>query len=71
MSQCGSQDGTSDKAKALLAFLRTLEFVTEEKVEFALTDEHQALLEERRTNRMTGKTRADNWDDVKESLGKN
>ena len=66
-----SIDGTSDKAKALLEFLRTLEFVTKEKVEFALTDEHQALLEERRTNRMTGKTRADNWDDVKESLGKN
>lgn len=59
-----SIDGTSDKAKALLEFLRTLEFVTEEKVEFALTDEHQALLEERRTNRMTGKSKTYSWDEV-------
>ena len=59
-----SIDGTSDKAKALLEFLRTLEFVTKEKVEFALTDEHQAALEETKTNLLTGKSKTYSWDEV-------
>lgn len=65
-----SIDGTSDKAKALLEYLRTLEFVKEELDEFELTDIHRDILEERRTNRMTGKSQTYSWDEVKDSLGK-
>ncbi len=64
-------DGTSQKAQALLEFLRTLEFVQEETSnEFGLTERHLAILEERRNNRTSGKSKTYSWEEVKESLGK-
>jgi len=63
-------DDSSDQAQALLDFLRTLEFVKEEENEFVLTDEHLAILQERRNNRMSGKSQTHSWSEVKDSFGK-
>lgn len=59
-------DDSNDKAKALLDFLRTLEFVKEDNKEFVLTEKHLAILEERRSDRLSGKTQTHSWDDVKD-----
>ncbi|PHR22263.1 MAG: hypothetical protein COA38_18240 [Fluviicola sp.] len=59
-------DDSNDKAKALLDFLRTLEFVKEDNNEFVLTEKHLAILEERRSDRLSGKTQTHSWDDVKD-----
>jgi hypothetical protein len=64
-----SIDESSDKAIALLEYLRTLEFVKEENTEFVLTDKHKEILHERRANRMSGKSKSYSWDEIKESLG--
>lgn len=62
-------DDSSDKAQALLEFLRTLEFVVEEENEFALTNEHKAILEERRANHLSGKSKSYTLNEVLDSLG--
>ncbi len=62
-------DDSSDKAQALLQFLRTLEFVKEDKSDFVLTDEHLAILEERRVNHLSGKSKSYTLDEVLDSLG--
>lgn len=59
-------DDSNEKAKALLEFLRTLEFVKEDSSEFVLTEQHLEILEERRSDRMSGKTQTHSWDDVKD-----
>ena len=66
-------DTSSDKAKALLQYLRTLDFVREENElnDTVLTEKHMAILENRRNNRMSGKSKTYSWDDVKNSLGSN
>jgi len=64
-------DSSSEKAKALLYFLRTLDFVKEEdNNDFMLTEEHMTILKERRNNRMSGKSKTYSWDEVKDSIGK-
>lgn len=63
-------DDSSRKGKALLEYLLTLDFVKEESDEFALTKEHKKILEERRSNRMSGKSKTFSWDEAKDSLGK-
>ncbi|MDG1331433.1 MAG: addiction module protein [Crocinitomicaceae bacterium] len=65
-----SIDGSSDKAKALLEYLRTLEFVKEESSDYVLTDEHRNILEDRRANRMSGKSQTYSWDETKNSIQK-
>lgn len=62
-------DDSSDKAQALLQFLRTLEFVKEDNGDFVLTDEHLAILEERRANHLSGKSKSYTLDEVLDSLG--
>jgi hypothetical protein len=65
------QDG---KALAFLNFIQSLDFVTiksEESAkekEFVLSDEQLNLLEERRNDRMQGKTQTYSWDEVVSSL---
>lgn len=63
-------DDSNNEAKALMEYLRTLEFVKEDNNEYVLTEEHLAILEERRNNRMSGKSTTYSWEEVKESLGK-
>ena len=65
------QDG---KALAFLNFIQSLDFVTinsEESAnekEFVLSDEQLNLLEERRNDRMQGKTQTYSWEEVVSSL---
>ena len=65
------QDG---KAIAFLNFIQSLDFVTinsEESAnekEFVLSDEQLKLLEERRNDRMQGKSQTYSWDEVVSSL---
>jgi hypothetical protein len=62
------------KALAFLNFIQSLDFVTinsEESAkekEFVLSDEQLNLLEERRNDRMQGKTQTYSWDEVVSSL---
>ena len=62
-------DGTSEKAKAWLEFLRTLEFVNEDKNNFVLTDAHLEILNERRQNHLSSKSKSYTLDEVMDSLG--
>ena len=67
------QDG---KALAFLNFIQSLDFVTinsdesTNKKEFVLSDEQLNLLEERRNDRMQGKSQTYSWDEVVSSLNK-
>ena len=61
-------DDSSEKAKALLEFLRTLDFVKEDSKQ-NLTKEHMAIAEQRRANRMSGKSKTYSWNDIKDSIG--
>jgi hypothetical protein len=62
------------KALAFLNFIQSLDFVTinsEESAkekEFVLSDEQLNLLEERRNDRMQGKSQTYSWDEVVSSL---
>ncbi|NOQ70684.1 MAG: hypothetical protein GQ574_01710 [Crocinitomix sp.] len=70
MTHTSDIDTSSKKAKALLEYLRTLEFIKEENHDgFVLTDEHTKILEQRRENRMNGTSKTHAWDDVKNNLG--
>ena len=65
------QDG---KALAFLNFIQSLDFVTinsdesAKEKEFVLSDEQLNLLEERRNDRMQGKTQTYSWEEVVSSL---
>lgn len=63
-------DDSTSKGKSLLEFLLKLDFVKEAESEFVLTDEHLKILEERRKNHLSGKSKSYSWDEVKKSLGK-
>jgi hypothetical protein len=63
-------DDSTSKGKALLQYLLTLDFVEIEKDEFVLTEEHVKILDERRENHLSGKSKSYSWDEVKNSLGK-
>jgi hypothetical protein len=64
------------KALAFLNFIQSLDFVTinsEESAkekEFVLSDEQLNLLEERRNDRMQGKSQTYSWDEVVSALNK-
>lgn len=62
-------DTSSEKAQALLSFLRTLDFVKEEKnyPENKLTQEHENIVGERRVERMTGKSKTVDWETVRKN----
>jgi hypothetical protein len=67
-------DIQDEKALAFLNFIQSLDFVTinsEESAkekEFVLSDEQLNLLEERRNDRMQGKSQTYSWDEVVSSL---
>lgn len=66
-------DDSNSKAKALLDFLKTLEFVkvdSESSDEFVLTERHIEILEERRANHLSGKSKSHSWEEVQAALGK-
>lgn len=65
-----SIDESSDKAVALLEFLRTLDFVKEETPDFVLTDENKEILRERRANHISGASKSYTLEEVMNSLGK-
>jgi hypothetical protein len=62
-------DLTNPKAKAFLDYIKTLDFITVDATEiqtYVLTDEHLQILEERRDNRLSGKSTSSSWDEVKD-----
>ena len=62
-------DISNPKAKAFLEYIKTLEFVIidrAESQEFTLTEEHLQILNERRTDRLTGNSKTSSWEEVKE-----
>jgi tRNA G37 N-methylase TrmD len=63
-----SIDESSEKALALLQYLRTLEFVKEETPEFTLSDEHKKILQERRVNYVAGNGKTYSLKEVMDSL---
>ena len=64
-------DDSTSKGKAFLNYILTLEFVeVVDKGQFTLTEEHLKILDERRKNHLSGKSKSFSWDEVKNSLGK-
>lgn len=62
-------DSSNPKVTAFLNYIRTLDFVKEDKVEnqeFVLTEEHLEILNERRTDRLEGKSKTHSWEEVKD-----
>ncbi len=64
-------DDSNNKGKALLAYLRTLDFVKVEKDESLLTAKQLKILDERRKSHLSGESKSSSWDEVKNALGKN
>ena len=62
-------DDSTSKGKALLEYLLTLDIVKVDNSDFVLTERHREILEERRENRMSGKSQTYSWEEVKSSLG--
>lgn len=62
-------DDSTSKGKALLEYLLTLDFVKADDSDFVLTERHREILNERRENRMSGKSKTYSWEEVKNSLG--
>lgn len=62
-------DDSTSKGKALLEYLLTLDFVKAHDSDAVLTERHAEILNERRENRMSGKSETYSWEEVKNSLG--
>lgn len=60
------EDATSPSAKAFLKYIKTLDFIktTPKTNEFVLTPEHLEQLNQRRNNRMEGKSTTHSWEDT-------
>lgn len=63
-------DDSTSMGRALLEYLLTLDFVKASDSDFVLTEKEREILEERRDNRMTGKSKTYSWNEVKNSLEK-
>jgi len=61
-------DDSTNKGKALLEYLFTLDFVKADESDFVLTERHREILNERRENRISGKSKTYSWEEVKKSL---
>lgn len=62
-------DSSNPFAKSLIDFLATLDFVKHENnsvSEFELSDEQLEIINERRENRISGKSTTHSWDEVKD-----
>ncbi len=61
-------------AKSIVDFLKTLDFVHEEKIDnagiFGLTDEHQQIIEQRIANHLSGESKSYTWEEVKANARK-
>ncbi|MCB0477422.1 MAG: hypothetical protein KDC84_04630 [Crocinitomicaceae bacterium] len=62
-------DDSTEKSKELLEYLSTLDFVQEEINSYTLTDDQISIVEERRMNRQSGKSKSKSWEEVKKDLG--
>ncbi|MEZ4937262.1 MAG: hypothetical protein R2799_06680 [Crocinitomicaceae bacterium] len=62
-------DDSTEKSKELLEYLSTLDFVREEKKSYTLSDDQISIVEERRMNRQSGKSKTKSWEDIKKDLG--
>lgn len=63
-------DDSSSRGKALLNYILTLDFVEVDQDDVVLTEEQLKILDERRVNHISGKSKSYSWDEVKSSLGK-
>lgn len=60
-------DTSDPAAKAFMAYIRTLSFIREDTsadMEYALSQENIEILEERRNDRLEGKSQVHSWEDV-------
>lgn len=64
MKHLFSIDDSSQDAQALLIYLRSLKFVKEESSGNELTDEHLAILNERKANYLSGKSETFSIDEI-------
>lgn len=60
-------DDSTDKGKALLEYLATLDFVYEEENTYTLSEEQISIVEERRENRVKGKSKTHSWDKIRKN----
>jgi hypothetical protein len=63
-------DDSCSRGKALLNYILTLDFVEVDHDDMVLTEEQSKILDERRRNHISGKSKSYSWDEVKNSLGK-
>jgi len=61
-------DDSSDKAKAFIAYLKTLDFVSFEEQDIQLSDEQWNILEQRKKEHQAGKLSFRPWEEVKKEL---
>ena len=65
-------DPSNIKAKALLGYIRTLDFIkiqeTEASKEYSLSDEQISILEERKEEHIKGRSKLYSWEDVKKQI---
>lgn len=62
-------DTTSAEAKALVDYLRTLDFIQEENTSsYKLTEKQIQIVEERREKYISGKDKGSTWEEVTERI---
>ncbi|MCE3294990.1 MAG: hypothetical protein K0R65_704 [Crocinitomicaceae bacterium] len=64
-------DTSNPKAKAFLEYIKTLDFISvepNETEEFKLSSEHLKILNQRRENRLSGKSQTFSWEDVQKTV---
>jgi hypothetical protein len=63
-------DDSTKKGKALLDYIKTLDFVEVEKDEYQLSDDQLKIIEERREKYLSGESNSETWEIVKKKLNK-
>jgi hypothetical protein len=63
-------DDSTKKGKALLDYIKTLDFVEVEKNEYQLSDDQLKIIEERREKYLSGESNSETWEIVKKKLNK-
>lgn len=62
-------EDTNPFSKSVIEFLQSLDFAKEDKIktnEFALTEEHLEILNQRRIDRLEGNSKTSSWEEVKD-----
>jgi hypothetical protein len=67
-------ESSNPKITAFLNYIRTLDFVQEEKIYdtsiYGLTNEHQQIIEQRMAEHLSGESKSYTWEEVKANARK-